>query len=95
MKRLLWSRTARRELDEINGWFEQSGPDVPLLMTHRVDAALTRLLDFPLIGSPVPDSGSRKLAVRKTPYLVFYRPTRDGIRVLNVRHARSNWQAEG
>lgn len=94
MKRVVWSKTARRELEQINGWFEQFGPDVPLIMTLRVEEALNKLLDFPRIGSPMPDGDFRKFVVRKTPYLIFYKPIRNGVRVLKVRHARSNWRAE-
>ena len=94
MKRVVWSRTARRELENLNEWYVQFSPDLPLTLTLRVEAALSHLLDFPFLGPNIPDSTKRKWLVRRTPYLVFYRPTRDGVRILSVRHSRSNWATE-
>ena len=92
MKRLVWSRSARRQLEQLNDWYAELNPDLPLEFTIRIETALTRLLDLPHIGSPVPDSTSRKWRVRRTPYLIFYRATREGISILKVRHTRSDWK---
>ena len=94
MRRIVWSSRARRDLYEANDWYEQASPELPLLLTERVEAGLLKLLEFPNIGSPVPDSSARKWRVRHTPYLIFYRSTADGVRILKVRHVRSNWAAE-
>lgn len=94
MKRIIWSGDARRELEQLNDWYAQFSVDLPLTLTLRIEAALIKLLDFPLLGASLPDSTRRKWVVRGTPYLVLYRPTPDGIRILSVRHVRSNWTAD-
>ena len=94
MKRIVWSKTARNDLEELNDWFRQFSPDLPLTLTERIEAALPMLLDFPQLGSMVADSSVRKWPARRTPYLIFYRPTPDGIRILKVRHVRSGWAAD-
>ena len=92
MKRIVWSRTARRELEALNDWLAEQDADLPLILTMRVEVELSRLLDHPQVGTVVPDSSSRQWRMRRTPYLIFFRPTREGIRILKVRHAKFDWK---
>ena len=92
MRRIVWTRTAGRQLEELNRWYGEISPDLPMTLTERVETGIMKLLDFPLLGPAVPDSIYRKWRVRRTAYLVFYRPTADGILILKIRHDRSNWQ---
>ena len=91
MRTVGWGRTAKRELIGLCDWYGQLDPDLPATLTERVDEALAKLLDFPDIGSPVPDSNKRKWQPRRTPFVLFYRVQAGEIRVLKVRHVRSDW----
>ena len=91
MTQLIWSRSARLQLEKLNDWYAELASDLPLILTLRIETELLKLLDFPQIGSIVADSGSRKWRVRRTPYLTFYRVTRDGIHIMRVVHTRSDW----
>jgi toxin ParE1/3/4 len=86
-KRFVLAAPARRDLAEIWAWIaENSG-------SNRADAVLTRLRDActslagnALIGRERQDfrAGLRSFAV--PPHVIFYEPTRSGVRVLRVIH---------
>jgi plasmid stabilization system protein ParE len=92
LTRIVWSRQAQRELEELLTYYAQFGPDLPDRLIERVAHATATLLHHPRLGPVVPDSTARRWPASGTPFLLFYRPTRDGIRVLKIRHARSDWQ---
>jgi plasmid stabilization system protein ParE len=53
----------------------------------------TDILDrFPGVGSPFGAEG-RRLRVRGTPYLLFYRTLSDRVEILRIRHDREQWDA--
>jgi len=47
---------------------------------------------FPGVGSLMDDT-SRRLRVRGTPYLLFYRIISDQVEILRIRHDREDWDA--
>lgn len=94
MKRVIWSVRARRDLIELNAWYGQISPDLPLTFTLRIEATVEALIDFPMIGPNVPDSRTRKWRAKRTPYVILYRPTKDGVRIVALRHERSDWKTQ-
>lgn len=92
MKQLIWNATAQRDLRDIIRYYAQFAPDLPLVLIDRVELAAAKLVDFPKLGPTVPDSEIRVWRAKGTPFLLFYRPTREAVRILKVRHAQTDWK---
>lgn len=94
MRRIIWSRSARNDLADIDDWFERLGdPELALKATLAIRGRGPLLGQFPAIGSPL-DSGVRKLVVPGWPYLILYQILPDTILILRVRHSHSDWANE-
>ena len=95
MSRIVWSADAQRDLRAITIYYRQIAPDLSDRLIDRVEEAATKLIDFPGLGAKLPDSDTRIWSAKATPYLLFYREIRGGIRILQVRDARSDWKPRG
>ena len=93
MRRLIWSRPARRDLYDIANGYREIDPDLPLILLERIEHAPLVLLDYPEIGSPTHQRGLRKWPVRQTPFVLLYASTRSEVEIRRVVHASSDWQA--
>jgi toxin ParE1/3/4 len=87
-----WSSRAKRELDALLTYYDQITPDLAITLLDRIEAATGRLMEQPKLGPELPDSHVRKWSVGRTPFVILYRPTRTGVRILQIRDARSNWR---
>lgn len=81
---------AVRDLEEATDHYADSDPDLGERFITAVDAAMDRLLMFPLGAPPVEGFGPlRRARMRHFPYGVFYQPTADDdLLVVRVLHAR-------
>lgn len=94
MRRIIWSRSARNDLADIDNWFEQLGdPELALSATLAMRGRGHLLERFPAIGSPL-DKGIRKLIVPGWPYIILYSIGPDAVHVVRVRHSHSDWANE-
>lgn len=94
MRKIIWSRTARNDLADIDDWFEQLGdPELAFSATLAIRDRGALLERYPAIGSPL-DKGIRKLTVPAWPYIILYRIEPDSIYVLRIRHDHSDWKNE-
>ncbi len=59
----------------------------------RVESAVQRLKDDPLLGRPSAIPGLRELVVAGTPFLVPYRVKGDRIEILAVFHGAQDWES--
>lgn len=84
--RLLWLRTALRNLDEEATHIAAEDPAAARLVVARVLEAVAQLADQPGIGRPGRVPGTRELVVARTRYVVPYRVRRDAIEILRVFH---------
>ena len=78
--------SARRDLEEIEAWMAQHNPSRTVTFIESLADALDGLADMPLMGRARPEirPGLRSIVHRS--YVVFYRPTSEGILVLRVIH---------
>jgi plasmid stabilization system protein ParE len=91
MRRVRWADKAIRDLLELKEEPSEIHPDVARIVLARIDRAACWLADNP---KAVPATGYRdwrKLVVKRTSRVIVYRPEPNGIVVLHVRHARSDW----
>jgi plasmid stabilization system protein ParE len=91
---LRWARRARRDLLEIEAWYEDIEPGLGLRMTARILAAPTILRDHPRAGPPVPDTPLCKWPVHATPYLLLYRVRPGAVEIARVVDARADWHRQ-
>ena len=92
MSQLVWGRRAQDDLRALTRYYEQIDAELPLVLIARIERAAASLIEFPQLGAAVPDSSARVWLVRGTPFLIFYRPVREGIRILKVAHASTDWK---
>lgn len=94
MRRIIWSRSARNDLADIDDWFEQLGdPELALSATLAIRGRGDLLEQFPAIGSPL-DKGIRKMIFPGWPYIILYQVRLEAIHILRVRHSHSDWANE-
>ena len=91
---LRWGKRARIDLDNIDDYYDRIDPSVANQIARKVVAAAFFLSEWPNAGQPFGDGPRRIWAVRSTPYVLVYRAFADYIRILRVRHNRSNWRDE-
>ena len=92
MSRAIWSSPAQRDLAELDRFYRERDPRAATRMAEAAVAAGRLLAANPLLGSPVPERRIRKWRVARTPYLIFYRPEGEGIRILRLLHHARDWQ---
>ncbi len=94
MRKIIWSRTARNDLADIDDWFEQLGdPQLAFSATLAIRERSALLERFPAIGSPL-DKNIHKLVVPRWPYIILYRVEPHCVYVMRVRHSHSDWMSE-
>ena len=50
------------------------------------------LLAFPNIAASIEGVPFRKIRIKGTDFILFYRPTDDGIEIARLFHARQDWR---
>ncbi len=92
MGKLVWSIPAQIDLISIDDFYRLEDTDVADRFGNVMIAAAEFLAEHPRIGTVVEDTRSRKWTVRKTPYILLYRPVTGGIEILRVRHSHEDWK---
>jgi toxin ParE1/3/4 len=93
MKRVLWSEAATRDLTAIKARLtENYGAPVADRTIAELVRAASWLLEFPNAGPSMGIATWRKWRPRGVPHLLIYKPVKQGIEVMRVRHARDDWQ---
>lgn len=93
--RLLWTRLAERDLDDIAAFIGQDSPAaaarVVLELIDRTEELLTRHV---ALGRPGRVLGTRELVIGGLPYVVPYRVRDKDIEILRVLHTARRWPSE-
>lgn len=90
--KLTWSQPARRDLLDIIHYYYEIDTDLAAEMSDRISEEPLKLLENPRLGTLTPSQEVRKWRVRKTPFLLFYTVTAEGVEIQRVRHAASDWR---
>ena len=72
-------------------WIAKHDPWAAINMGDTIQAAVSRLADYPAIALPGRVAGTRELVVIGTPYIVIYRIEASAIVVLRVLHTAQRW----
>ncbi len=84
--RVVFSRPALAELDDIFAYISAHNPDAAERVVTRIRRMVARLERFPHLGS-AKYKGVRMLPVPGLPYLIFYGIDADEVSVLSIRHS--------
>jgi toxin ParE1/3/4 len=81
---------ARLMLLEAARWWKSNRPEAPGMLDDEVEQALRRIAEQPRCGVVVRGRDVRRVVLRETGYLLFYRvrPRAGRIEVLSLRHGR-------
>lgn len=91
--RIEWLPEAERNLTTELEWIAKHDPWAAIDMGDTIQAAVSRLSDYPAIARPGRVAGTRELVVIGAPYIVIYRIEASAIVVLRVLHAAQRWAA--
>lgn len=89
--RVEWLPAAQQDLTTQLAWVADQDPWAAIDMGNAIEAAVTRLCDYPALGRPGRVTGTRELAVVGTPYVVVYRIEATAVVVLRVLHGARRW----
>ncbi|WP_374942037.1 type II toxin-antitoxin system RelE/ParE family toxin [Sphingomonas sp.] len=92
MKQVRWSRAADRDLTNAAAELSKYHPSIGRDLVVRAIASGRFLLEVPGAGERLGAAGWRKWRIKRTRYLVIYRPIETGIEIGRLRHDRSNWR---
>jgi len=87
---VLFTPSATRELLAAVMWWRKNRLEAPRLLDDEVDRALRRIAVFPRSAPLVRGRDARRVVLRRSGYLLFYRvrPRLGRIEVISVLHAR-------
>lgn len=89
--RVTWSLRAQ---DDFNIIYRQALEDdarYALNLVSALEKAMARLSEFQQIGTPVGSADHRKWRLGRTPFLMIYRTSQQGLHILRVHHERQDW----
>lgn len=90
MDDVVWTRRARRNLDDIGDYIAQDEPAAAERIVRHIVERASGLAIYPLIGRVGRVEGTRELVITGTPYIVIYR-VKERVEILRVRHGARRW----
>ena len=92
MSRIIWTAASTRDLAAMQAYLEQFDSRIAQDALERVISATTFLLDHPFAGPAIDYRDWRKWKPKRLRYVLTYRPVRNGVEVVRVRHERNDWK---
>jgi toxin ParE1/3/4 len=89
--RLIWTRRATLDLAEIRSFITNDNPRAASRVAGRIREAVARLSDYPQLGRPGREPGTRELVITRTRYVVAYSVQEESVTVLAVVHSARQW----
>jgi toxin ParE1/3/4 len=89
--RIVWLRTAERNLEEQLDYIGERNPRAAETLADKIAASIDRLADHPHRGRPGRVAGTRELIAPGTPYIVVYSVVADYVRMHPVLHGAQRW----
>jgi addiction module RelE/StbE family toxin len=89
--KLVWSRTAMRDLRAIAAYLSAESEKGAASVESQIRAESRLISRFPRIGREGRISGTRERVVRDTPFILVYRIASSRVRVLRVYHGARKW----
>lgn len=86
-------RKALRNLEQAHGYIAKDDPEAAIRTILKIQVAVDRLAQFPLMGKVGRVEGTRELAIINTPYFVIYGLKEDTVEILRVLHTSRRYPA--
>jgi toxin ParE1/3/4 len=83
---IVWAPIARSRLEEIRRYIARDKPDAAKRLSTRIVAVIEILKDYPFLGRPGAEAGTRELVIGGTPYIVFYRICGSRVNISTIFH---------
>ena len=84
--KLRWTRLAAQDFEGAYDFIAGDNVEAARAVVARIDAAVKKLRQYPLIGRPGLESGTREWVVDRTRYLLVYMVEPDVLTILRVWH---------
>ena len=89
--RVTWSLRAQGDFNIIYRQALDDDARYALNLVSALEKAIARLSEYPQIGTPVGSADHRKWRLGRTPFLMIYRTSQQGLHILRVLHERQEW----
>ncbi|MFP3943361.1 MAG: type II toxin-antitoxin system RelE/ParE family toxin [Alphaproteobacteria bacterium] len=86
--RLVWLQRARANRKNAIAWIARENPIAAVSQLNEILLQTGRLAEYPEMGRPGRQRGTRELVVNRTPFIIVYRirPRAGRIEILRVMH---------
>jgi len=92
--KVVWTRPALRQLAEAREYIAIDNPTAAAGQIGWIEASVSQLAIFPMIGRVGMRTGTREFPVPRTPFILVYRVAKDRVQILAVLHGARNWKSE-
>jgi toxin ParE1/3/4 len=86
-----WLPEAEHNRESQLAYIAERNPAVAISLGDAIEAAVSRLADFPESARTGRVRGTRELVVAGTPYIVVYRIERSAVVVIRMLHGGQDW----
>lgn len=91
MHKVVWAPRAQLDLLAAEDYYDEAAPEFAWQLQQRLADAADLLAERPYAGPMLRRGPMRKWTVRRTLFVILYLVRADVVRILRVRHERSNW----
>jgi toxin ParE1/3/4 len=88
-----WLQKALRNLEQAHAYIAKNDPETAIRTVLKIQAAVDRLAQFPLMGKVGRVKGTRELVIINTPYFVIYGLKENTVEILRVLHTSRRYPA--
>ena len=89
--KVTWSDAAESDLASVLLYIAADDKTAAFKLVDKLEAAGSRLADFPMRGRVGRSPGTRELAVPRTKYILIYQISDDGVEILRAMHGAQDW----
>jgi toxin ParE1/3/4 len=79
-----WLKKALRNLKQAHDYIAKDEPDAAIQVILKIQAAIDRLQEFPMLGRTGRVEGTREIVIPNTPFIVIYRVKKKTVEILRV-----------
>lgn len=86
---VVFTRSASRDVEEADAWWRENRSSAPDLFLQELERMVATLALVPNLGAVAVNTrlpGVRRVLLRRTGYLLYYRP-RESLEIIEVRHS--------
>ena len=89
--RIRWTPSAAADLKAIHDYLKEHEPQWAWPTVVELRQGIRKLKQFPHIGRPGREEGTRELLHERLPYIVVYRVREEAVEILHIWHPSRDW----